>query len=217
MAKKKIAVKEIWFQLVNPDGSRFLSYGPSCVELAVTPQLRILEFLRHVLSLDQFKRILPDVDPEQLRVYENQEAFEMQLAAAQDRKGKKRKVDRELGRSHLLAQLGQREQTAIWLVVPPISERTPGFKPKTLKTAISLDSLVKPEAFQPRTPPKSPPFTAPDNWLEDIVETIEKNMSETDYSGLERVPPMALVRCSRGGKTRALLEIAAESEKNIPK
>ena len=33
---------------------------------------------------------------------------------------------------------------------------------------------------------------------------------DDDDEGFHRVPPMALVRCSRGGKTRALTEIAKQ-------
>ena len=44
-----------------------------------------------------------------------------------------------------------------------------------------------------------PPFVAPANWLEEVcvTDTLE-----------DRVRPMALVRCTRGGNSRALYEIA---------
>jgi hypothetical protein len=52
----------------------------------------------------------------------------------------------------------------------------------------------------------SPTFTSEEGWLEDTCKIIMAKCAEWD--GAERVAPMALVRCSRGGKTRALLEIA---------
>ena len=85
------------------------------------------------------------------------------------------------------------------------------------------DSLPKPYDV---IPPKStkPEFVAPDGWLEEIELEIVAQMvrsddlvgsdteeTETERDGdetLERVAPMAVVRCSRGGKTRALYEIA---------
>lgn len=89
------------------------------------------------------------------------------------------------------------------------------------------DSLPKPYDV---IPPKStkPEFVAPDGWLEEIELEIVAQMvrsddlvgsntedyfgeTETEHDGdetLERVAPMAVVRCSRGGKTRALYEIA---------
>lgn len=87
------------------------------------------------------------------------------------------------------------------------------------------DSLPKPYDV---VPPKStkPEFVAPDGWLEDVGVEIVAQMQRSDdlvgsnteeYSGetkhdgdqtLERVAPMAVVCCSRGGKTRALYEIA---------
>ena len=54
----------------------------------------------------------------------------------------------------------------------------------------------------------APPFVAKDGWLDETVDTIEKHYFQADASmGDYRKPPMALVRCSRGGKTRALFEI----------
>jgi hypothetical protein len=59
-----------------------------------------------------------------------------------------------------------------------------------------------------------PPFIASDNWLEDVTETIKTQMEEAD--GPSRVPPMALMRCSRGGKTRALKEIGKSLKSQLP-
>ena len=54
-----------------------------------------------------------------------------------------------------------------------------------------------------------PPFTAADDWLENVGGTILQYLEAQDtYSGSERVPPMALFRCKGGGKTRSLYEIA---------
>ena len=94
------------------------------------------------------------------------------------------------------------------------------------RTCFSFDdSLPKPFDV---IPPKStkPEFVAPDGWLEEveveIVAQLQRSedlvdsdtddyMGDTENDGdetLYRVAPMAVVRCSRGGKTRALYEIA---------
>ena len=52
-----------------------------------------------------------------------------------------------------------------------------------------------------------PPFVAPENWLENIGNEILTNLATLE-TAQTRVRPMALVRCARGGKTRALREIA---------
>lgn len=51
-----------------------------------------------------------------------------------------------------------------------------------------------------------PPFVCNDDWWE-CIAGIEAQL-ESEDDGRSQVPPMALVRCSRGGKTRALREIA---------
>jgi hypothetical protein len=75
-------------------------------------------------------------------------------------------------------------------------------------TTVFKDLVVK-HPKDVTLPPKDeyPPFTSEEGWLDTTVETVFSRLSEQD-STAERVPPMALVRCSRGGKTRALCEIA---------
>jgi len=96
---------------------------------------------------------------------------------------------------------------------------------KKARICFSFDNMPKPYDV---IPPKStkPEFVAPDGWLEEVQCKIvtqmmmsdahvssntEENVGDTEYDGdetLERVAPLAVVRCSRGGKTRALYEIA---------
>jgi hypothetical protein len=60
-----------------------------------------------------------------------------------------------------------------------------------------------------------PPFTSEPRWLEETERLVLEHYRAED--GKERVPPMALVRCSRGGKTRALEELARILKlRNIP-
>jgi hypothetical protein len=60
-----------------------------------------------------------------------------------------------------------------------------------------------------------PPFTSEPRWLEETESLVLEHYKAED--GKERVPPMALVRCSRGGKTRALEELARMLKaQNIP-
>ena len=54
--------------------------------------------------------------------------------------------------------------------------------------------------------PESPKFVCSQDWL-NVEDTIMAQLEAKDTS-YNRVPPMAFVRCSRGGKTRALTEIA---------
>ena len=64
--------------------------------------------------------------------------------------------------------------------------------------------MPAPKLHELATPPS---FVAPDGWLDDLCKTVrdEFKILETENP---RVSPVALVRCSRGGKTRALHELA---------
>lgn len=59
----------------------------------------------------------------------------------------------------------------------------------------------------PLPPPDATVFVAPPNWLSDLVEEVKVQMQVLD-SKHKRTRPVALTRCSRGGKTRALEELA---------
>jgi len=56
------------------------------------------------------------------------------------------------------------------------------------------------------------PFLAPGDWLKDAAKTVleQADLEETNNP---RVSPVALVRCSRGGKTRSMVELAKEVRK----
>jgi hypothetical protein len=60
------------------------------------------------------------------------------------------------------------------------------------------------------------PFLAPETWLNDTCEVVLKqaNLVESDNP---RVSPVALVRCSRGGKTRSMMELMQQIRKKDPK
>ena len=109
----------------------------------------------------------------------------------------------------------------------PIDDDTHTAKKKA-KTCFSFDdngdSLPKPyDVLPPRA--TKPEFVAPEGWLDTVTDEIVAQMqrsdeteensggtTQTEHDGdqsLERVAPMAVVRCSRGGKTRALYEILA--------
>ncbi len=60
-----------------------------------------------------------------------------------------------------------------------------------------------------------PTFIAPSGWIMDQVNFIIEKYANEDTPS-ERVPPMALVRCSRGGKTRALKEIGLALKEKMP-
>lgn len=97
---------------------------------------------------------------------------------------------------------------------------------KKARSCFTFDSSL-PKPFDV-IPPKStkPEFVAPDRWLHEVEMEIIAQLIRSDdlvdsqtgeYFGgtdndgdetLDRVAPMAVVRCSRGGKTRALYEIS---------
>ena len=57
--------------------------------------------------------------------------------------------------------------------------------------------------------PDEPAFVCCADWKHGVETEILAQLESSDaMDGSERVPPMAVVRCSRGGKTRSLYEIA---------
>jgi len=81
---------------------------------------------------------------------------------------------------------------------------------------IDRNDLLRPEKMVPPNM-STPDFVCPENWLEDVRAEVVCGLQHCDHMAvqtdrdddtLHRVPPMGLVRCSRGGKTRALCEIA---------
>mmetsp|Transcript_28332 Transcript_28332/g.77783 ORF Transcript_28332/g.77783 Transcript_28332/m.77783 type:complete len:642 (+) Transcript_28332:160-2085(+) len=56
---------------------------------------------------------------------------------------------------------------------------------------------------------RAEPFLAPKNWLSNSAKKVleQANLEETNNP---RVSPIALIRCSRGGKTRSMIELAKE-------
>ena len=59
-----------------------------------------------------------------------------------------------------------------------------------------------------------PPFISA-VWLKENVDNIRTNFAQADTDRF-RIPPMGYIRCSHGGKTRALMEIALELKREIP-
>ena len=127
--------REVWFRLIHADGAAVAGYGPTFVSADVEPSLNLLAFFRYVLSIEQYKRRLPGVRAEQLRLYADRDAFERAREAAAaspkagdsgaaKKKGKQKKrplpEDYELKFSDSLSGLGATEQTAMWVVVPAI-------------------------------------------------------------------------------------------------
>ena len=75
---------------------------------------------------------------------------------------------------------------------------------------LTIEKLPLTESCLGYIPPQvsDPPFIAQEGWLSARVEEIWAGFHAKDNpSGSERVRPMALVRCTRGGKSRALIEI----------
>ena len=77
---------------------------------------------------------------------------------------------------------------------------------RRLKSALSVTS--------PEIGPDEPTQFLTQDWLDEAMAIVRENFAKEDSSG-ERVPPLGLIRCSRGGKTRALKEIAKAVRKSM--
>jgi hypothetical protein len=77
---------------------------------------------------------------------------------------------------------------------------------------VPLPSLLE---WNARAELAAPPPFLPARWLVETVELVRREWRRTD-SGQQRKRPMALVRCSRGGKTRALKEMAHQLHRKLP-
>lgn len=91
----------------------------------------------------------------------------------------------------------------------PIMVKTPDRPNKKTKKSLPYDDMMTPEKIRPPTPPDLPKFVGPDDWKLSVRETVQRKLSLADFetSKSHRVEPLAVSRCSRGGKTRALYEI----------
>ena len=102
--------------------------------------------------------------------------------------------------------------------VPPENCVRPdeGFRAEqeSLKKQFNYTTLLPPEQVQPLIPDRIQPekYVCPSNFRESLLETVYERMEQEDSGS--RVPPMALVGCSRSGKTRTLEEIAASLARN---
>ena len=62
---------------------------------------------------------------------------------------------------------------------------------------------------------EEPEFCAEEGWLTSVTKSVLEGLDQVE-TPTSRVSPMALVRCSRGGKTRALEELAHSLRKERP-
>jgi hypothetical protein len=60
-----------------------------------------------------------------------------------------------------------------------------------------------------------PEFCAEDGWMENLLELVLRGLMEVE-NNCYRVPPTDLIGCSGGGKTRALIELAAHLRLSHP-
>ena len=90
-----------------------------------------------------------------------------------------------------------------------------GQGPITLKKKFDYTTLLPPDQVRPIVPIGKRPdkYVCPDGFRESLLNTVNELMEQDDGGGI-RVPPMALVGCSRSGKTRALEEMAATLARN---
>jgi hypothetical protein len=77
--------------------------------------------------------------------------------------------------------------------------------------------LVAPLEVMPfAVPVCEPEFCAEEGWLEACIAGLKSGW-EQEESNLVRVQPTAFIRCSRGGKTRVLLELNRLLKEQVPK
>ena len=103
-------------------------------------------------------------------------------------------------RNVLFNKLQQQQQQ------PPLTKRQRELR-KWGELQISVKSPTEvplPELIEELPPPA---FVAPKGWLDDLCEEVKVQFNRQDSEN-PRVSPVAVVRCSRGGKTRALHELA---------
>lgn len=116
-----------------------------------------------------------------------------------------------------IADLGLSESDILIVVAPLSSNNAPNKKRRLLaSTAIENKALLSPADVMIPTA-SHPKFVCPELWFDEVqaeivwgLENSDDEKVKTDRNNIEldRIPPMGLVRCSRGGKTRALCEIA---------
>jgi hypothetical protein len=103
---------------------------------------------------------------------------------------------------------GWLEENNLWRFLRGYESPTQKKKQRPELTPLDLSSLASVEDLKPPPiPAGEPSFTSEEHWLENLCKEIMEHFGAEDEPS-KRVPPMALVRCSRGGKTRALREIA---------
>ena len=92
------------------------------------------------------------------------------------------------------------------IIVSPLMLRAP----KQVKKSLDFSVLKPPLEISPPPSPELPLFVCPKGWKEEVQMTIQTQIDSEDFEYHQgyRVEPLAVSRCSRGGKTRALKEMA---------
>ena len=92
-------------------------------------------------------------------------------------------------------------------VAMPDMNEVPPREAKRSKLGFPFENLLPPLEIKPPDSPSEPHFVFNKDWW-DVTTEIDARLGSEDDPSTGRVPPLAVVRCSRGGKTRALFEIA---------
>lgn len=86
-----------------------------------------------------------------------------------------------------------------------------------LSETIDMETLSPVRDILEAQVPANEPRFLTRQWVNNRTTEIQAELLRSDgEGGLYRKPPMALVRCSRGGKTRALVELALSLKENDP-
>jgi hypothetical protein len=193
----------IWFQLKDATtGEAFRNTTCDSIVRSSLVAPVIAQFRKAVSA--QYPLNLLDIPASLLLVYKNRECFE--------RREEPLKEDKEL------KGLGGSGTQALIVLVPTGGTNT-DVKFQTLDVKTSLSPL---DVSLPELGSEEPQFIARAiesngviyDWREFAVGLILSWLGKED--GTDRVPPMALARCTRGGKTRALKEIAMLLKKRRP-
>ena len=90
------------------------------------------------------------------------------------------------------------DHATYYVVAPSRDERLP----------FDFGTLVRPDKIPLPLIKTKNEFVSENGWIENVLSDIDEYFNTSDERSEVRIPPLALVRCSRGGKTRCLLEIA---------
>ena len=149
------------------------------------------------------KKLAPLEEKEELKTLDNDDRS--RLAALREDKKQLRDKEKQL-RDKELKLMDERAEKRAKKVKPPLV-------PLAARLTEMGRHMVAPLGVGRPVVPLHPPFCAEEGWLDKLATCVGVGLDQSDGIGqdekiIDRVAPLALIRCSRGGKTRTLYELA---------